>query len=232
MASSSVGGMSIFRALLLAFAQLGDPRLRAPLVKSLVLTIASFVAIWIAMGWVVTHTKLFETLWLDWTIDALGGLALAVLSFVLFPAVVVAFVGLFLDEVADAVQARHYPAAPPPRRRPLMVEIFSSLQLVTLAVVLNLLVLPLYFVPGLNLVIFLATNGFLLAREYVTMLAARRLDSHEARRLWKSRRGQAWFAGISFAALSAIPVVNLAVPVLAVAATAHLVESWLPASGE
>lgn len=102
----------------------------------------------------------------------------------------------------------------------------------TLAIVLNLLVLPLYFVPGLNLVIFLATNGFLLAREYVTMLAARRLDSHEARRLWKSRRGQAWFAGISFAALSAIPVVNLAVPVLAVAATAHLVESWLPASGE
>jgi uncharacterized protein involved in cysteine biosynthesis len=113
-----------------------------------------------------------------------------------------------------------------------MVEIFSSLQLVALAIVLNLLVLPLYFVPGLNLAIFLATNGFLLAREYVTMLAARRLDSHEARLFWKTRRGQAWLAGISFAALSAIPVVNLAVPVLAVAATAHLVESWLPASGE
>ena len=80
--------MSIFRALFLAFAQLGDPRLRAPLVKSLVLTIASFVAIWVAMGWVVTHTKLFETLWLDWTIDALGGLALTVL---LYPAAVTTF---------------------------------------------------------------------------------------------------------------------------------------------
>ena len=228
-ADSPVG---LARAFLLALGQLGDPRLRSPLLKSLGLTLAAFVGLWIGLGFLLAKTTLFEQGWLDGTVDALGGLAAVILSIVLFPAVVAAFLGVFLDEVAAAVEARHYPDLEAPRARPLWADISAALQLVATALALNLLVLPLYLVPGLNLLVFLATNGFLLAREYVTMSAARRLDSHDARRLWRDRRGQAWLAGAAFAALSTIPVVNLAAPVVAVATTTHLIEAWRRAQAD
>jgi uncharacterized protein involved in cysteine biosynthesis len=218
--------MGVLRALALALGQLGDARLRRPLALGIGLTICAFALVWIGLGWALTHTRFFENTWLDVGAGALGGLALAGLSIVLFPSVVAAFVGLFLEDVAAAVEARHYPGLPEPRRRGLLAEIGGSLALVAVALAANLIVLPLYLVPGLNLAVFLATNGFLLAREYVTMSLARRLDSAEARRLWRERRGQAWLAGAAIAALSAVPLVNLAAPVVAVATATHLVEAW------
>jgi uncharacterized protein involved in cysteine biosynthesis len=213
-------------ALARALGQLGDPRLRRALALSVGLTLAALALVWTGLGWVLTHTRFFENTWLDFGAGALGGLALAALSYVLFPGVVAAFLGLFLEDVAAAVEARHYPGLPPPVRRSLAAEIGGSAALLFVSLAVNLLVLPLYLVPGLNLAVFLATNGFLLAREYVTMSAARRLDSPGARRLWRERRGQAWLAGAAFAGLSLVPLVNLAAPVVAVAATTHLVESW------
>ncbi len=224
--TASDSPMGLLRAGALAVAQLSDPRLRAPLLKSIGLTLAAFLALWTGIGWLIANTRFFETGWLDTGAGALGGIAAVVLSVVLFPSVVAAFLGVFLEDVAAAVDARHYPGLPTPSRRSPLAEIGGALRLVATAVVLNLAVLPLYLVPGLNLAVFLATNGFLLAREYVTMSAARRLDSHDARRLWRDRRGQAWLAGAVFAALSTIPVVNLAAPVVAVATTTHLIEAW------
>lgn len=224
--------MGVLRAGALAVGQLGDPRLRAPLFKSLALTLGAFAALWAGLGWAIAHTRFFENGWLDTGTGALGGIAAIVLSVVLFPSVVAAFLGVFLEDVAAAVDARHYPGLPAPLKRSALAEIGGALRLVATAVALNLLVLPLYLVPGLNLAVFLATNGFLLAREYVTMSAARRLDSHDARRLWRDRRGQAWLAGAAFAALSTIPVVNLAAPVVAVATTTHLIEAWRRAQAD
>ncbi|MBL8830805.1 MAG: EI24 domain-containing protein [Rhodospirillales bacterium] len=218
--------MGLLRAGALAVAQLSDPRLRAPLLKSVGLTLAAFLTLWTGIGWLIANTRFFETGWLDIGAGALGGILAVLLSVVLFPSVVAAFLGVFLEDVAAAVDARHYPGLPAPAKRHPLAELAGALRLVATAVALNLLVLPLYLVPGLNLAVFLATNGFLLAREYVTMSAARRLDSHDARRLWRDRRGQAWLAGAAFAALSTIPVVNLAAPVVAVATTTHLIEAW------
>jgi CysZ protein len=224
--------MGVLRAGALALGQLGDPRLRKPLFKSLGLTLAAFAVLWAGIGWLLANTRFFENGWLDTGTGALGGIAALVLSIVIFPSVVAAFLGVFLEDVAAAVDARHYPGLPAPLKRSAVSEIAGALRLVAMAVALNLLVLPLYLVPGLNLVVFLATNGFLLAREYVTMSAARRLDSHDARRLWRDRRGQAWLAGAAFAALSTIPVVNLAAPVVAVATTTHLIEAWRRAQAD
>ncbi|MEJ0071726.1 MAG: hypothetical protein WDO24_26715 [Pseudomonadota bacterium] len=46
---------------------------------------------------------------------------------------------------------------------------------------LNLVLLPLYFVPGLNLVLFYGANGYLIARGYFEQVAVRRLALPETR---------------------------------------------------
>jgi uncharacterized protein involved in cysteine biosynthesis len=219
--------VSIFAAILRAVGQLGDPRLRKPLLKSVALSVAAIVALWIGLGYALLHTQLFAIGWLDATLAAIGGFGVVVLTLILFPTFVAAFLGLFLEAVAVAVESRHYPLLPPARTRSTTVEILAGLRLVGLALAINLLVLPLYFVPGLNLAVFLAANGFLLAAEYIGQGLARRADPAAARGLWRTHRSEAWLAGAIFAGLSLVPFVNLAVPVVAVAACTHLVESWL-----
>ena len=60
-------------------------------------------------GWEVTFLE-------ELAATASVGLALFLSSFVMFP-VAALFVGLFLDEIADAVERRHYPDLPEPRRQ-------------------------------------------------------------------------------------------------------------------
>lgn len=218
--------VSLFGAFARALGQIGDPALRAPLLKSVALSIATCIVLWIGLGYVLTHSAFFAVAWLDWSLGALGSLGVILLTIILFPTFVAAFLGLFLEAVVVAVERRYYPDLPPPATRGVVREIFAGLQLVALALAVNLAVLPLYLVPGLNIAVFLAANGFLLAREYVTMCLLRRVDSDTAKRVWRHHRGEAWLAGAGFAALSMVPIVNLFAPVLAVAATTHLIENW------
>ena len=221
------GSLTILGAFARAIGQLGDPNLRKPLLKSVALSVGAILVLWIGLGYGLLHTQLFAVGWLDTTAAAIGGVGVVALTLVLFPTFVAAFLGLFLEEVAVAVEARHYPHLPPARARSTMAEILAGVRLVGLALGVNLLVLPLYFVPGLNLAVFLAANGFLLAAEYVGQALARRADPAARHRVWRAHRGEAWLAGALFAGLSLVPFVNLAVPVLAVAAATHLVEYWL-----
>jgi uncharacterized protein involved in cysteine biosynthesis len=87
----------------------------------------------------------------------------------------------------------------------------------------NLLALPLYLVPGLNVVVFYAMNAYLLGREYFELVALRRLDPRTARGLRRAHRLRFFIAGLLMAALFTIPVVNLVASLIAAAFMVHLV---------
>jgi len=218
-------------AFLRAVAQLADPAFRRPLWLSLGLSLAVFAALWTAVGIVLARTAVFELVWLDWAVDALGGLATLVLTWILFPAVATAILSLFLERVVRAVEARHYPDLPPPRVQPFAEAARGALAFLAVAVAANLLVLPLYLVPGVNLVAFAVLNGYLLGREYFGLVAPRRLDAEAARRMWRHVRLSAVLTGSAIAVLASVPLINLAAPVIAAAAMTHRFESWRRAPG-
>ncbi len=95
-----------------------------------------------------------------------------------------------------------------------------------MVVVLNLAALPLYLIPVVNALVFYGLNGYLLGREYFEMVAPRRLEMEPRRVLWRRRRLGFVLAGVAFAFLSTLPLVNLLAPVIAAAAMTHLVESY------
>jgi uncharacterized protein involved in cysteine biosynthesis len=99
-----------------------------------------------------------------------------------------------------------------------------ALRFLGATIALNLLVLPLYFVPLVNVVAFAAVNGYLVARESFEAVAPRRLDAAAMDRLWRLGRARFWAAGAALALVMAIPVLNLAGALLAAAAMTHLVE--------
>jgi uncharacterized protein involved in cysteine biosynthesis len=214
-----------------AVAQLSDPAFRRPLVLGLAGAIAIFAGLWAGLWWVLTRTAVFDNTWLDGALDALGGLAAIVLTFLLYPAIAAGVMSLFLDSAADAVEARHYPHLPPARRAGLGEQAWAAARLTGAAVVLNLAALPLYLVPGVNLVVFYGLNGYILGREYFEMVALRRLDPVAMRRLRGDRRLSVLVVGVVIALISTLPVFNIVAPLLAVAAMTHRVQSWLPPMG-
>jgi uncharacterized protein involved in cysteine biosynthesis len=87
----------------------------------------------------------------------------------------------------------------------------------------NLLALAVYLFAGpLAPVVFWVVNGYLLGREYFTMVAMRRVGRAGARALRRRHAGEIWLAGTLMAAPLSVPLVNLLIPVLGAATFTHL----------
>lgn len=146
-----------------------------------------------------------------------------ILSVVLMVPVAVAFTGIFLDDVAAAVEARYYPDLPEIGSLPLMDTLKDSLALIGVTIVLNLVALILFFFIGpFAPVLFWAVNGYLLGREYFQMAAMRRIGRVEANRLRGQHGFQIWLAGTLMAIPLSVPLVNLVIPVFGAATFTHM----------
>ena len=202
------------------------PPMRRVVALSLGFAALTFAGLWVAVAGVLYNAAFFEWRVLNWLVDLTGGLAVLVLSWLLFPAVVTAIMSFFLERIAAAVEALDYPGGGPPRRQRIGETIAATLRLTGLTLLLNLLALPVYLlVPGINLVLFLTLNGYLLGREYFEMVALRRLDAAAARAA-RSRFGlRVFLGGVMIAALFSVPLVNLVAPVIATAFMVHVFEA-------
>jgi CysZ protein len=221
----------IVQAVARALGQLGDPTFRRVLFLGLGLTLALLFAatlafVWL-VGWFVPDSLALpwigEIAWVDdvasWAVVPL----MLVLSVFLMVPVASAFTGIFLDDVTDAVEARHYPAAGPAPRVPFATALRDSAGFLGVIVAANLAaLLPYLLLAPLAPVIFLALNGYLLGREYFQLIAMRRLGREGAKEARRRNAGTIWLAGAVMALPLAVPVVNLLVPVIGAAAFTHL----------
>ncbi|WP_417205526.1 EI24 domain-containing protein [Antarctobacter sp.] len=221
----------IFDAVSRAIAQLPDPRFRGVLLRGIGITLAALIAaifvVFQAVGWLIGDNPSLPWIgnvsWLD---DAASWASVPVMlvfsAFLMIP-VASAITSLFLEEVAQAVEDRHYPGLGPAAPVSLADGLRDSLGFLGTLIVANLLALVVYllFAP-LAPFIFWALNGFLLGREYFTLAAMRRVGRAEARRLRRRHVAAIWATGVIMAVPLTIPVVNLLVPVLGAAAFTHV----------
>jgi uncharacterized protein involved in cysteine biosynthesis len=150
-------------------------------------------------------------------------IVMMVLSVFLMVPVASAFTGLFLDDVADAVEARHYSTLPAAPHVPLAEALRESLGFLAVLIGANLLALIVYLFSGpLAPLVFYGLNGFLLGREYYRMIAVRRLGRAGAKAAFRRNLTTIWPAGALMAFPLTIPLLNLIVPVLGVAVFTHL----------
>lgn len=221
----------ILSAFAAALGQFGDPRFRRAIWFGLALALALLFAMY-ALVLMVVQWVTPEALTLPW-IGEVTGLAtllsfasilfMLVLSVFLMVPVASAFTGLFLDDVADAVEAAHYPGLPAAMRTPLGPALVDSLRYFGVLVALNLLGLLLFIVSaGVGMLGLWLINGYLLSREYFTMVALRRMPPEAAHALRKDNLVRLWLAGVLMAIPLSVPLVNLFIPVFGAATFTHL----------
>lgn len=213
----------MIRALLLGLRGLTDPAVQRLLLRCVLLALATFVLLIGAVAALLFWLDLTGITWLDPVLATAGSIAALVLAWLLFPVTVGLILGLFAEDVVELVERRHYPALPPPAGMSLGAQAATAARFLLVALPLNLLALPLYLIPGANLVIYLALNGYLLGREYFELVAGQRLPVREVTRWRRLQRGRLWLAGALIALMLLIPVFNLLAPVVAIAFMVHLV---------
>lgn len=221
----------IFACFFKALAQIGDPRFRKVLLLGIGLTFAVLVAVtagfllliqWLS-GDSTTIWLIGEVRWLDELLTGTGLLVMLFLSVVLMVPVASAITSMFLDEVAQAVEDRHYPELPPVPRMGLGDALKDTVNFLGVIIAANIVALVFYalFSP-LALFIFWGLNGYLLGMEYFQLAAMRRIGRVEAKKLRRRKRLTIWAAGTLMAIPLSVPLVNLLIPILGAATFTHI----------
>lgn len=214
-----------------ALAQLGDPRFRRVLWLGLALSVALLVAAYAGFLWIIEQTDPGNLVLpvigpVTWLGDLLGWASLFLMlflsAFLMIP-VASAITSLFLDDVAQAVEDRHYPHLATPPRVSFAEGLRDTVNFLGLLLAANTMGLMLYvLVPVATPFLFYGINGYLLGREYFQIAAMRREGRAGAMALRRRHRGTVWLAGILMCLPLSIPLVNLLVPVLGAATFTHL----------
>lgn len=221
----------ILTAFFRALGQLGDRRFRRVVLIGMLLALALLVAVYAGflqlMWWMTPDQVEIPFVGPVTGVDTLLGwaslLVMLGLSVFLMVPVAAAFSGLFLEDVADAVEDRHYPHLPPATPLTLGEGLRQSVNFLGLVLAVNAVALFLYPMVGPAVpLLFWVVNGFLLGREYFTLVALRRLPPGDAAALRRRNWLRIWIAGTLMAAPLSIPVLGLVIPVLGVATFTHL----------
>lgn len=212
-----------------AVGQLGDRRFRRVFLMSLGLTVALLAGFYFLAQFLLGYLPDLSFSIFGYEIGffqgalswATQGVVIWLLAVLMFP-VAAMFIGLFLEEVADAVEARHYPHLGPAERIGWWAIFTDGLEFTLTLIGANLIGLILYLIAGpLGPVIFLAVNGYLLGRQYFELVGFRRIGLDASKRLRRRFGFRVWLAGMLMAAPLSIPVLNIVVPVLGVACFTH-----------
>ncbi|WP_112662434.1 sulfate transporter family protein [Microvirga flavescens] len=217
----------LIQAAYAAWRQVLSPALRRILWKSLALTAALLALVWFALtrffsAFLDGHSLSATYPILDGLAFFLAGAGLFIALAYLLPSVSAIVAGYFLDDVAEVVEGSDFPVDPPGQALPLGRAILYGLRFAGLSLLVNLAALLLFFIPGVNIVVFFAANAYLLGREYFELAAGRFHSLPEAARLRVANRGTVFAAGAVIAGLVMVPVLNLLTPLFGVAMMVHV----------
>lgn len=157
-------------------------------------------------------------------LPVVSGFGAGMFAYFLFPGIMPIFVNFFDNRIATIIERRDYPAAKP-IEPPFWPEFWHDVRFSLTAVFLNIIVLPLYLIPVVNLFVFYVLNGYLLGKEFFVMVA-RRHQTLENAKAMRSANGRVIFAGgVVLSILATVPVINLFAPFWAIAMMTHLYHS-------
>ena len=212
----------MIEAALLALGDALSPPFRAVLLKSIGLSLLALVVLGAVLELAATELIGFGNDALNLATWILTGIGILAAAGFLMPTVVSAVASFYVDEIAAITERTRYPLEPEGRAMTMGGALAVGLRFTVIVLVMNLLALILLLVPGVNLVAWWLINGYLLGRLYFELAALRFHPYAEATALRRLFAGRVFVGGLVIAAFVAIPIVNLATPLVATAFMVHV----------
>ncbi len=188
------------------------------------LCILAYVLSWSILAWVLSAfiSSYIGVTGLDGLIfHVIGGAGGMLIAWFLFPLLYPILISFFDDNIAMIIERKDYPelpAATPPFWPTIMHDVIFSLK----AIGLNILCLPFYIFPPIGVFVYYLLNGYLLGTQFFRMAAGRRVNVATARAMESNARWSIIMTGVAISFCATIPFLNLAAPIIGVAAMLHL----------
>ena len=162
-----------------------------------------------------------QTGWLDtlvnWVVGGITGIA----GWFMRPALVVLIAGMFQERTIDRVQRACYPDKVRSREPQFWPDVKHDIRFTLRALLLNILVLPLYLI-GIGFIVSIALNSYLLGREFFESAAGYHLGKPEAEKLGQQNKAAVYGGGLVITLMTLLPGVNLFVPIFAIVWMVHV----------
>ena len=207
------------------------------LANALIAAVAVAAFWWALAYWLLpisTGIGWLDELLVDYLVFGVGAALAALITALLFPALVTTFAGLFTDRIASVVERAHYPELTA-RDLGVLAGIASGLRLIGVTVAVTvLMVFPLWLLfagTPVWLPFWFVVLGYLLGREYFDAAAARRCSLDQVAALRRARFLEMWAAGLLIAGAFTIPFSALFAPSFGTALMVHVVHRGLSRHG-
>ncbi len=205
-----------------ALNDLTSPEFRAVLIRSILLSIGLFAALWFGIEFLLSSLTLIPWPWLTTLLQIATGLGLFAVFFFLMAPVTALFAGLFLDGIAAKVEARHYPQDRPGQPMNIFTSLIFGLKFLAVSLGVNLVVLPLVLFAGFGVALLLIANAYLISREYFEMAATRFMSPAAAHDLRQKHFWTVFIAGAIPGLIAIVPFLNFVTPVFATSYFVHI----------
>lgn len=183
-------------------------------------SIAIIMVLWWLSSWLIGSILLDYIEW-DWLITLMQGAAALGLVWGIFPLLIPLFISFFVNQLSAIIESREYPESPQGSDMPFWPEFAMDLRFSFYAIGLNLLILPFYLIPGINLIIYYALNAHLLGKQYMMMVSRRHIADQPLQDLLEAEKTKRYIYGLIIVFFSTIPVLNLIAPIFATALMVH-----------
>ena len=220
----------MFAPIARALGQMDDPIFRGVLLRSVAWSIACFAALHIGVVWAI-HGVMNLHGWMAWGIDVLGTIGASLLALWLFLPVAAAIGMMYLDRIAGSVERRFYPWLSPPTGATLLEQAWDGVAVALKVLALNIVALILaVLLPGIGLILGWMIAAYAIGRGLFVAVAMRRMPRAMAESRYRTSRGVILAQGGVLAAAAYIPVMNLLIPIIGVAAMVHVLNMALAAT--
>lgn len=199
--------------------------LRGLILLCLVLTMGLLgLAFWAALEYVTPLLPALKTWpgWLTVLADWAAATSYFIAAIVLMPVVAMVVGGALFDVAAARVEGMRFPRRPALRKVGLKEALLNSLRIAGPALLLNVLAIPLYFFPVVNVLTFIGLNAFLMGREYFSLAALRFGDWAYVRRLRRKHGAAVLLGGLAPALLLVVPLLQFLAPLFGAAVMVRL----------
>lgn len=194
---------------------------------SVALNAALLAAMVFGIGAAMSSFQIFSLGWVETMADTGATLASTLLAYFLFPVLMPIIISFFDEAIANVIEREEYPNIPTPTP-PFWPTLAQDARFTVRALLLNLVCLPLYLIPLVNLVVYYTLNGYLLGYEFFNMVAGRHVGTEAGQALRKKHRLTLILAGAAITFAATVPFVNMVAGLWGVCMLIHLFHQMQP----
>ncbi|MHB8788671.1 MAG: EI24 domain-containing protein [Desulfobulbaceae bacterium] len=186
-----------------------------------VLAVLVVLALWSGLTWLTANLVTLERSWLDTAINWLVGIVLGIGGWFMLPVLVILISAAFQEITISKVEQADYPDMVRAGEPHLWTDLRHDIRFTLKALLLNLLVVPFYFI-GIGFLLSILLNSYLLGREFFENAAGYHLGKPGARELGRRHKKQVYGSGLLITLLTLLPVANLFAPIIAMVWMVHV----------